>query len=298
MQLATRKKLAKPFIFLAALIWGSSFFIVKNTLDVFPPALIIALRFSTGLATLALLFFRRLPQLTRAYLIPGAVLGGILFGAYYLQTAGMTDTSPGKNAFLTAIYCVLVPFLAWLFGKSRPDKFNVIAAVLCLAGIGLISLTDNFSIGWGDGITLGSGLLLALHIFFTAQFAREKDPVLLTIVQFCVTALLSWAVSLASEDLPGVWPADSLLSVAYLGIFATGLGLFFQVAGQKYADPSSAAILMSLESVFGVAFSVLFYGEQLSGRVILGFALVFVSVLLSETKLSFFKRRSAHELSQ
>ena len=136
----------------------------------------------------------------------------------------MTDTSPGKNAFLTAIDCGLVPFLAWLFGKSRPDKFNVIAAVLCLAGIGLISLTDHFSIGWGDGITLGSGLLLALHIFFTAQFAREKDPVLLTIVQFCVTALLSWAVSLASEDLPSVWPADSLLSVAYLGIFATGLG--------------------------------------------------------------------------
>lgn len=291
MLLSSKKRLAKLALFATALIWGSSFFVVKNTVDTFPPALLLAIRFSIGCVLLSIVFCKRFRAINRSYLACGALLGVAMFASYYVQTLGLTDTSPGKNAFLTAIYCVLVPFLYWLIGRQRPDRYNFMAAFLCIAGIGFVSLTDDFSIGLGDSLTLASGVLFGVHIVLLSLFTKERDPVLLTIIQFGVAALLGWIVSLATETFPQACSTDSLLGIAFLGVFATTLAILLQSFGQKFGDPSSSAIIMSLEAVFGVIFSMLFYGEQLTIRLVVGFALIFLSVLISETKLSFLTRR-------
>ena len=285
--------MAKLALFGAAAIWGSSFFIVKNTVDVFSPNILLGIRFTIGCLLLCAIFWRKLRLLDKSYFIGGGVMGLCLFLAYSTQTIGITDTTPGKNAFLTAIYCVIVPFLFWAVNKTRPDIYNYLAAFLCVAGIGLVSLTGEFTIGFGDALTLVGGFFYAAHMVAVAKLGKGKDPVLITIVQFAVAAVLSWIVGLTTEKLPTQVTSSAILGILFLAVFATAGALLLQNIGQKYTNPSAAAIILSLESVFGVLFSVLFFGERLTLRLAMGFVLIFAAVILSETKLSFIKGLSS-----
>ncbi len=284
---------ARLALLTAALVWGSSFFIVKDTTDRIPPNFLLAVRFTLAFAALAVLFYRRLRQLTRDDIIRGAIIGLCLFVAYSSQTVGITDTTPGKNAFLTAVYCVIVPFLFWAVNKTRPDRYHVLAAILCLAGIGLVSLTQGLTIRRGDALTLLGGFFYALHMVLVARLARKKDPILISIVQFGFAGLFAWMTTLALEPKPGIMSYETVGAVCFLSFGCTAFGLLMQNIGQKYTHPATASILLSLESVFGVLFSVLLYGERLTGRLILGFALIFAAIFISETKLSFFKKQKS-----
>ena len=126
------RRLAKPMLFAAAFIWGSSFFIMKDALDALPVQYLLAIRFTAGAVLLGLLCWKKWRIFTPDYLWRGAAIGGFLYLAYSVQTYGLALTTPSKNAFLTAVYCVLVPFLYWAFAGVRPDRYNVIAAVLCV----------------------------------------------------------------------------------------------------------------------------------------------------------------------
>lgn len=281
---------AKLALFTAALVWGSSFFIVKDTTDHIPPNFLLAVRFTLACGALAVLFHRKLRQLTRDDLVKGAVIGLCLFAAYSSQTVGITDTTPGKNAFLTAVYCVIVPFLFWAVNKTRPDRYHILAAVLCLAGIGFVSLTEGLTIRRGDALTLLGGFFYALHMVLVASLGRKKDPIVLSILQFGFAGLFAWMTTLVSEPRPGAMGIGTVGAVCFLSFGCTAFGLLMQNIGQKYTHPAAASIILSLESVFGVLFSVLIYGERLTGRLILGFVLIFAAILISETKLSFLRK--------
>ncbi len=285
-----RSAAAKAALLAAAIIWGSSFIVVKGTVDLLPPNMLLGVRFTIGFCVLALIFRKRLKQIDRGYLLSGALIGVFLFAAYCVQTYGIQTTTPGKNAFLTAIYCVIVPFLFWAVNKKRPDKYNFIAVFVCITGIGLVSLTGSFSIERGDALTLASGVMYACHIVAIAKLSGSRDPILLTILQFGTAAILAWILSLATETVsPAMFTPDAIKALLYLALGGTSTAVLLQNIGQKYTDPSSAGIIMSLESVFGVLFSVFFYGEQLTGRLVMGFVLIFLAVLISETKLSFLR---------
>lgn len=288
----TLKRILPKFaLFSAALIWGSSFFIVKNTVDIFPTNFLLAIRFTIGCLLLCVLFPKKLTQLNRTCLWQGIVLGLLIFTAYCIQTIGLTDTTPGKNAFLTAAYCILVPFLYWITDKRRPDLYNFSAAFLCLAGIGLVSFDGSFSMRFGDAMTLISALFFAAHIVAGARFGGKSDPILLTILQFGTASVCSWVLGFTTETFPKEIPLNAALGLLYLAVFATTIALLLQNIGLKYADPTSGAILLSLESVFGVLFSMLFYQERLTLRLGAGFLLIFIAVILSETKLSFLRKK-------
>lgn len=288
----TLKRILPKFaLFSAALIWGSSFFIVKNTVDIFPTNFLLAIRFTIGCLLLCVLFPKKLTQLNCTCLWQGIVLGLLIFTAYCIQTIGLTDTTPGKNAFLTAAYCILVPFLYWITDKRRPDLYNFSAAFLCLAGIGLVSFDGSFSMRFGDAMTLISALFFAAHIVAGARFGGKSDPILLTILQFGTAAVCSWVLGFTTETFPKEIPLNATLGLLYLAVFATTIALLLQNIGLKYADPTSGAILLSLESVFGVLFSMLFYQERLTLRLGAGFLLIFIAVILSETEFSFLRKK-------
>lgn len=282
---------AKIALFSAAIIWGSSFFVMKNTVDVFPPFYLLAIRFTVGCVLLSIIFFKKLKAIDAQYLKIGAVIGFCLFVAYGLQTVGLTDTTPGKNAFLTAVYCVIVPFLYWVVDRNRPDNYNFMAAFLCIGGIGLVSLNGDLRVGLGDAFTLLSGLFYAFHIVAVAKLGKGKDMILITILQFGYAALFCWVRAFTSEAWPTVIPPSSTFSLVYLSVFATTLALLLQNVGLKWENPSAASIILSLESVFGVLFSVIFYGEAITGRLFLGFIIIFAAIIISETKLSFLKKK-------
>lgn len=260
---------------------------MKDTVDVFPPYILLAFRFTIASILLSVIFWRKLKQINRDYIWKGGVIGLFLFLGYSTQTIGITETTAGKNAFLTAIYCVIVPFLFWLVDRSKPDIYNFIAAFVCILGIGLVSLKGDFTVGYGDAFTLLGGFLYAGHLVAVAKLGKGKDPIILTILQFAYAAIFSWCMGLIFEKYPASWEIANMIGLLYLAVFATAVALLFQNIGQKWTHPSAAAIILSLESVFGVLFSVIFSGEQLTLKLIIGFILIFAAVIISETKLSF-----------
>ena len=286
------RKLAKPMLFGAAIIWGTSFFIMKNALDVMPVFSLLAVRFTAGAVLLGAVCWKNWKQFTPDYLWRGAIIGAFLFLAYLIQTFGLERTTPSKNAFLTAVYCVLVPFLYWAVMRRRPDRYNIAAALLCVTGVGLVSLNGELSVNLGDVLTLIAACFYAAHIVAVEKTSQGKDIYLLTVFQFAFAALYSWVGSLCLETMPLKAMSDPavFLPLAYLCVMATTVALLFQNVGQNWSDPASASVILSLESVFGVLFSVVCYGDLVTAPMALGFVCIFIAVVCSETKFSFLRK--------
>lgn len=278
----------KLLLVLATVIWGFSFVVMKDTVDVLQPASLIGFRFFATGVILAAVFWRRFrAALTKDYLVKGIIVGLLCYLAFWVQTIGLEQTTPGKNAFLTATYCVIVPFAWWFVARKKPTAFNLTAALLCIGGVGLVSLEGSlgsFSMGYGDFMTLVSAVLFAVHMVYVSKFSKTNDVFALTVYQFLVGGVCGIAYGLCFESLPplsAVTP-DFLFNMGYLVIFASCLALVFQNMGFANVPPAQASLLLSLESVFGVLFSVLLYGEALSFRLLAGFALIFAAVVVSE----------------
>ena len=293
-------RFASPLIVLAPIIWGSSFVVMKSSVDVLPTFWLLAIRFTFSALVLAVVFIKRWKVLDRQYLIGGTVMGFCLFVAYAFQTFGLEQTTSGKNAFFTAVYCVIVPFLYWVIAKRRPDKFNILAAFLCIAGIALVSVTGSNATAFnmGDVLTLIGGFFFAAHIVAVAKYSEGRDIFILTTLQFASFALFSWIGVLITRPAltPGVFDQSLIFSLAYLVIFASCGALLFQNIGQKYTAPSTAAVLLSLEAPFGVFFSILFANERPTPLMFVGFALIFLAVVCSETKFSFLRKKKVDKV--
>lgn len=290
-----RPGLGRLAILGTTLIWSTSFVILKNALDSVPTLYIMAFRFSGAAVIMLLAGLKDIKKLDRSYVKDGAVMGVYLFVAYLLQTYGLVYTTPGKNAFLTAVYCVIVPFLNWIISKNKPDKFNISAAIICLAGMGLVSLQDDLSVNVGDALTIVCGFFFAMHIVATDKYAAKRSIVLINLVQFTVVGGLSWLCALFMETPPTEVPSSAIAGIAYLCVMCTACCYFLQTFGQKHTPPSAVAVILTLEAVFGAIISIIFYGEELSLKITLGFILIFAAILTSETKLSFLRRKKPGE---
>ena len=284
---------AKIALLLATIIWGSTFFIMEGTIENISIFWLLAIRFSFAAIILAFVLIKHLRVIDKGYLWRGFVIGGLVIAAYIFQTYGLADpdTTPGKNAFLTAIYCVIVPFLAYPFTRVRPDGYNVAAAIICILGITLISVTGNdfSSVCFGDVLTLMGGIFFSFHMIAVAAFSQNRNILLLTMLQFMFAGLIALAGAALFEPLPETIPPSGIISIVYLTVMATCLCYIFQNAGQKFTTPSTAALILSLEAVFGVLFSVIFTSEKVTLRILIGFILVFIAIIVSEVKPKIFK---------
>lgn len=284
MKLTRKELVADGILLLTALIWGSAFAVVKNTLDSFPPAAIIAMRYTIASVITAIVFRRHLRNLTRADVLRGGVVGACLCSAYIVQTIGLQFTTAGKNAFLTAIYVLLVPFFGFMFFKQKLRRSNFIAAGLMLLGIGMLSLDgEGGGLNIGDLLTIVCGVLFAAHIVAVERCQKKTNAYALIVLQFAFCAVFSLIYTLLFErGMPLSFNAGSVGGLLYLAIFSTTIAMSMQNIGQSMAPASHASILLSLESVFGVLFSCLILGEVVSGQMLLGFAVIFIALMVSE----------------
>ncbi|MCI8867328.1 MAG: DMT family transporter [Anaerotignum sp.] len=270
-------------LLLTAAIWGSAFVFQKFAADELSASFIVAARFSAAGVITALATIKKWHRIDRGYLLGGLATGITMSLGTWLQTAAMTfGTSPGKSAFLTAAYCVIVPFLYWLVRGEKPRANHLLSAVICLVGIGLISLNGEGGVTFGDGITLVCSVVFAANIVSISIFCEGRDPMLLTMLQICVAALCGWVGILIFGGMPEHISMGAAGNVLYLALFSTALCLSLQSIGLKYTNPTVGTILLSLESVFGVLFSILLYGETVTLRMAVGFAVVFAAVLLAQ----------------
>lgn len=283
-------------LLLTAVIWGSAFVVVKDTTGTVPPAYLIALRFGIATLLLCAIFPGKLKKINLDYLKSGFLIGLLNFLGFEFQTVGVMGTTAGKNAFLTATYCVLVPFLYWLFRRVRPDRYQVVSAFLCITGIGFLSLQEGFSINRGDALSLLCSLMFALQIVAASILTENYDPIPLCILLCAVTGILAagWAVFTES---PPILNSRSLLSLLYLGVFSTMLADLLQLVCQKYTPPAKASLILSLESVFGTLAGILFLHEAVTPKSLAGFALIFLAVLFPKMRPSFHGKQRQKKLT-
>lgn len=278
-----RPTAAKLALLLTAALWGSTFTIGKLAAEVFSPSFIIALRFLVASVALLVAAWPHRGQLDRGYWIDGFWMGLTLFASYILQVGGLAlDTSPGKSAFLCTTYSVLVPFFHWFATKERPKIHHILCVFLCLAGVGVLSLSGGWGMSAGDILTVLSGIPCAMNMVITAIVCRERNVLLLTTIELWVVAAFAWIFVFCGNGLPAVFPLGAVGGIVYLGLIATALCLFLQSYGLKYAEPAIAGMLISLESVFGVIFSVILYHEEITLRMLAGFGVIFAAIMLSQ----------------
>ncbi|MBW4828148.1 MAG: DMT family transporter [Clostridiaceae bacterium] len=277
-------------LLLVAIIWGSTFVVVKNALEHVTPMYMIAIRFGISSILMILVFFKRFKKTKWSDVKAGFTIGIFLFVAYMAQTIGLQYTTAGKQAFITGTNVVMVPFLYWAINKTRPDKYEIISAFLCFLGIGFLTFERNLSMGLGDGLTLLCALFFASHIVSIGYFAEKHDPVLLTIYQFLLTAILSFISASIFEPKITGFTKEAIFPILYLAVFGTLVAYFIQNMAQKYTKSTHAAIILSMEAVFGSLFSVLILKEPFTLKFFIGCSAILISIITAETKWDFLKR--------
>ena len=187
----TKKQwIADGLLLAAAIIWGSAFAVVKNTLDSVPPSMMIALRFGIAALISGVILRKHLRGLTRGQVLMGLLVGVLTGLAYIVQTIGLQDTTVGKNAFLTTIYVLLVPFGSAVLFHEKLGARRYVAAVLMLLGIGILSLDgESGGLNRGDVLTLVCGVLYAAQIISVGRCNERMDTYALIVLEFAFAAL-------------------------------------------------------------------------------------------------------------
>ncbi|MCD8027586.1 MAG: DMT family transporter [Erysipelotrichaceae bacterium] len=160
-------------------------------------------------------------------------------------------------------------------------------------GIGLV-IVENLSMQIGDLLTLIAGFLYAVHILMTQHLSDHVDGKAFTTFQFYGATILAFVLAFLFEDLSIIQDIQPtiFLQIFYLAFFATTITMLCQTLGQKYTNECYASLILSLESVFGVIFSIIFYHEVLTMKMLIGFTFIFVAIIISQTQLSFLRRSS------
>jgi len=283
---------------IVAIIWGSGFTASRMALDSgLGPFYIMAFRFLIAAIIMGIVFYKKIKNIQKKDLIAGSAVGFFLFFAFATQTVGLQFTTASKNAFLTGTNVVMVPFIFWAITKIKPDAWSLLSAVMCFLGIGFLSFEGNFSLGYGDTLSLICAIGFACHISLTGYYSKQIDTTLLTIIQMAVATILSFVFGFFFETLPKEVGTNGILSVIYLGIFSTMIAFFLQTTAQKYTTASRTAIILSTEAIFGTLFSIMLLGEVVTFKMIIGGATIFIAIITAETKWEFLRKKQCDAAS-
>ncbi len=268
---------------MTSILWGTTFVVLKNVSQEFSPSFLLSIRYAFALIAIFPIAYPTLKKLDKKTWLYGFLMGFTMWASNITQTAGIyLGTTPGKSAFITTSYCIIVPFLYWAFTRIKPEKTKVIASILCLIGVGIISLSGDLSIKTGDFLTLVTGVALGTNMVLVAIFCHRKDGNLLIFLQVFFVWLLSVITCVATNAYPESISISSVLGTAYLGVFATTGAFIFQVYGFKHSNATSGAIILATHAPIAVLLSIIFYGEVLNAKTIIGFIVIFIAVILSE----------------
>ncbi len=279
---------ANLLLLLAAAIWGFAFVAQRVGMAYVGPFTFNAIRFGLGAMSLLPLILatrrRRGHKPSRIRLVRSwLAVGTVLFAAASAQQIGIVTTTAGKSGFITGLYVVLVPLLALVWGE-RASWITWLGALLAVAGLYFLSVTERLSLSPGDAWVLLSAFLWAVQIQLIAHLTRFIDPLPLAAGQFVVCSLLSWVAALLLEPIGWDGIRAALGPILYGGFISVGIAYTLQAVAQRHARPTPAAIVMSLESAFAALGGWLLLGEQLGGRGALGAGLMMAGMILAQVR--------------
>jgi drug/metabolite transporter (DMT)-like permease len=261
-------------------IWGSTFVVVKRAVEQMPVTDFLSWRFALAALAMLLLRPRSVASLGTTGRRAGVLVGLALGAGYLLQTLGLQHTSAAVSGFITGLFVVLTPVAAFLLLRTPLTWPALVAVALATGGLALLSL-HGLSVGSGELLTLGCAAAFALHIVGLGRWAPQHDAYGLAVVQLLTTALLCLLFAVPGGiEVPASWQVWGALALTSLA--ATALAFVVQTWAQASLAPTRAAVIMTMEPVFGGLFAVLLAGEVLGLRTLAGAALVLVAMVLTE----------------
>ncbi len=283
-------------LLLVAFIWGSAFVAQSSAMDYVGPYTYNMTRNVLAFAFLVpVIWFmegKGKSKSVSATLRPNkqTVIGGICCGialavASTFQQVGITMTTAGKAGFITALYIIMVPILGVFIGKKIP-KIIWLCVALAIVGFFLLCVKDGFSVSKGDVLVLICAICYSVHIMVIDHFtSKNVDGVKMSCIQFLVAAVVLSPLMIVIEHPSMDIILSAWVTIGYAGILSSGVGYTLQIVAQKDTDPTTATLIMSLESVFAALSGWLILKEVLLPKEILGCVLVFVAVILAQVPL-------------
>lgn len=281
-------------LLITAMIWGFAFVAQRVGMDFVGPFTFNAVRFALGsisLIPLALYFRNGESNSTSTdadinllgLIWRGGITGLVLFAGASLQQVGLVYTTAGKAGFITGLYVVIVPIIWMILGK-KSSPGNWAGAALATVGLYLLSVTESFTIQFGDLLEIIGAVFWANHVILVGHFSRRINPIHLSLVQFAFCSLFSFIVALCTEVVALSTIMDAAVPILYGGLGSVGVAYTLQVVAQRNAHPAHAAIILSLESVFAAVGGWLLLSEVLSARSKIGCSLMFAGMLFSQLR--------------
>ena len=272
-------------LFLTAIIWGFAFVAQKVGAQYVGAFTFNGIRFILGTLSLfpVIMLFEKErvnKEKFRKTLFAGLIAGVVLFTASTLQQYGVEITnSAGKSGFITGLYTVFVPIVAFVFMKKKTTVLTWLGAIFAVVGLYLLCMTGEEKVGIGDLVLLGGTVFWTLHIIVIDKFVSEISPLRFAQIQ------LSIICALILEDISFAGIKDALIPILYGGLMSVGVAYTCQILGQKDADPTFSAIVLSTESVFAAIGGVLLQNETMTTSAYFGCVLIFIGIVLSQLKL-------------
>jgi drug/metabolite transporter (DMT)-like permease len=291
MSLMSRRARANALLAVAALLWGLAFTAQRVGAEHTGPFTFNAVRFAlggvlVGAAALGVGRWRRrqspgLVRQRRPVALAGTVCGLVLTAAAGLQQAGMTDTTAGNAAFITGLYLVLVPLLGVFLGR-RVRALALAGVALAVAGLYFMAVRETFTLVKGDGLVALSAFCFAAHILAVGHWAGRLPMLRFAAAQCLACAGSSAVLALVFEAEPFGGLTAAAIPLLYGGVLSVGVAYTLQVVGQRDAEPTPAALIMSAETVFGAIGGAVILGESMDGRGYLGAALMCAGIVLAQ----------------
>lgn len=275
---------------LIALLWGTSYAIIKDILSDIKPFTLMSLRFGISTIFLCIIFPNKLKGIRKKDILQGSIIGIFLFLAFLNLVTGIFYTTASKQSFLIGAYVLIVPFLGWIIYRKPPNIYSVFGAVLAVFGIGMLTLNGSFYINKGDFISILCSLSFACHMIAIEYFNKDSDPIVSTIIQFLITSILFIILTGIFESFTLNLNSKVLKATAYLTIFTTVIPFVVQNIAQKYISSTSTALILTLESAFGGVFAVILLNEILSFQMLMGCVFIFAGIIIQTTRLTFLKK--------
>lgn len=285
---------ANVMFFFTALIWGFAFVAQRQGADHLAPFAFNGVRYVLGAVSLIpviLIFDRKgTPWRDKQLWVSSLIAGFVLYAAAALQQMGVTMTGDaGKSGFITGLYTVLVPILCALLFKQKTNWNTWVGAVCATVGLYLLSVTGGFSsISLGDILLFVGAFFWAAHIIVVDRMGGAVSSLRFACLQFWVCAVLSLLTAwIFEEPITFANIGAAAIPIAYCGLLSVGVAYTLQIVGQKYAsNPTLAAIIFSLESVFAALGGMLILHERMTPQGYVGCVFIFAGIVLSQLRLS------------
>lgn len=281
---------ASIILAVVALVWGTTYAVIKDTLSVVQPFSLMMFRFGFSALILSLMYLKKFKTIKSVDLKRGVIIGIFMFLAFYFLIVSIRFTTASKFSFIVGAYVLIVPFLSWVINKTKLDRYAIVGAILATIGLAFLTMERGAVFNLWDLVAGCCSFFFAAHMIAIEKYSGDSDPILLTIIQFITTAVLFIILTGIKEGYDFIVLPEIKWTLGYLVIISTIIPFAIQNIVQRYISSTSTALILTLQSAFGSIFAVYYLDERMTKQMIIGCLLIFIAIVFQETKLKFLKR--------